>query len=575
MYIYDEIDQRLVDERVAQFRDQTRRFLAGRLSEDEFRPLRLRNGLYVQRHAPMLRVAIPYGLLSSTQLRKLAHIARTYDRGYGHFSTRQNIQYNWPKIEEAPDILAELASVQMHAIQTSGNCVRNITADHFAGVAPDEIVDPLLWCEVIRQWSTFHPEFTWLPRKFKIAVNGSRADRAAVEVHDIGLHAVRAGDGEGGDGAGLGAVGFRVLVGGGLGRTPVIGHVLREFLPWQHLLTYLDAILRVYNRYGRRDNIHKARIKILVKERGPDQFRDEVEAEWAHCKDGPATLIPEEIARIETRFERPQYLALPDSDLPLEQKLASNRAFARWHQRNVHPHRRRGYAAVTLSLKKTGVPPGDATAGEMDAIAALADHYSFGGLRVTHEQNLVFADVRKSDLYVLWEHLRPLGFATPNVGLLTNIICCPGGDFCSLANAKSIPVAAAIQQRFDDLDYLFDIGEIDLNISGCINACGHHHVGHIGILGVDKNGEEWYQIEIGGNQGEIRPGIGASLGKVIGPSFSRAEVPEVIEQLIECYLMHRDSDAERFIDVVHRIGTEPFKKYVYGSVARIPATEAA
>ena len=575
MYIYDEIDQRLVDERVAQFRDQTRRFLAGKLSEDEFRPLRLRNGLYVQRYAPMLRVAIPYGMLSSTQLRKLAHIARTYDRGYGHFSTRQNIQYNWPKIEEVPDILAELASVQMHAIQTSGNCVRNITADHFAGIAPDEIVDPLLWCEVIRQWSTFHPEFTWLPRKFKIAVNGSRADRAAVEVHDIGLHAVRAGDGKGADGADQGAVGFRVLVGGGLGRTPMIGHVIREFLPWQHLLTYLEAILRVYNRYGRRDNIHKARIKILVKERGPDRFRDEVEAEWAHCKDGPATLTPEEIARIETRFARPQYLALPDSDLPLEQRLASNRAFARWHQRNVHPHRRRGYAAVTLSLKKTGVPPGDATAGEMDAIAALADHYSFGGLRVTHEQNLVFADVRKSDLYVLWEHLRPLGFATPNVGLLTNIICCPGGDFCSLANAKSIPVAAAIQQRFDDLDYLFDIGEIDLNISGCINACGHHHVGHIGILGVDKNGEEWYQIEIGGNQGEIRPGIGASLGKVIGPSFSRAEVPEVVEQLIECYLMHRDSDAERFIDVVHRIGTEPFKKYVYGSVARIPATEAA
>ena len=565
MYIYDEIDQRLVDERVAQFRDQTRRFLAGKLSEDEFRPLRLRNGLYVQRYAPMLRVAIPYGMLSSTQLRKLAHIARTYDRGYGHFSTRQNIQYNWPKIEEVPDILAELASVQMHAIQTSGNCVRNITADHFAGIAPDEIVDPLLWCEVIRQWSTFHPEFTWLPRKFKIAVNGSRADRAAVEVHDIGLHAVRAGDGKGADGADQGAVGFRVLVGGGLGRTPMIGHVIREFLPWQHLLTYLEAILRVYNRYGRRDNIHKARIKILVKERGPDRFRDEVEAEWAHCKDGPATLTPEEIARIETRFARPQYLALPDSDLPLEQRLASNRAFARWHQRNVHPHRQRGYAAVTLSLKKTGVPPGDATADQMDAIAALADRYSFGGLRVTHEQNLVFADVRKSDLCALWEHLRQLGFATPNVGLLTNIICCPGGDFCSLANAKSIPVAAAIQQRFDDLDYQFDIGEIDLNISGCINACGHHHVGHIGILGVDKNGEEWYQIEIGGNQGEIRPGIGASLGKVIGPSFSRAEVPEVVEQLIECYLMHRDSDAERFIDVVHRIGTDPFKERVYGN----------
>ncbi len=575
MYIYDEIDQRLVDERVAQFRDQTRRFLAGKLSEDEFRPLRLRNGLYVQRYAPMLRVAIPYGMLSSTQLRKLAHIARTYDRGYGHFSTRQNIQYNWPKIEEVPDILAELASVQMHAIQTSGNCVRNITADHFAGVAPDEIVDSLLWCEVIRQWSTFHPEFTWLPRKFKIAVNGSRSDRAAVQVHDIGLHAVRAGDGKGGDGAGLGAVGFRVLVGGGLGRTPMIGHVIREFLPWQHLLTYLDAILRVYNRYGRRDNIHKARIKILVKERGPDTFRDEVEAEWAHIKDGPATLTPEEIARVEARFARPQYVALPDSDPSLRQKLAADRAFARWHQRNVHPHKQPGYAAVTLSLKKTGVPPGDATADEMDAIAALADRHSFGGLRVTHEQNLVFADVRKSDLYALWEHLRPLGFATPNVGLLTNIICCPGGDFCSLANAKSIPVAAAIQQRFDDLDYLFDVGEIDLNISGCMNACGHHHVGHIGILGVDKNGEEWYQIEIGGNQGEIRPGIGASLGKVIGPSFARAEVPEVIEQLIECYLMHRDSDAERFIDVVHRIGTDPFKKYVYGPVARIPAKEAA
>jgi len=567
MYLYDEIDQRLVDERVAQFRDQTRRFLAGRLSEDEFRPLRLRNGLYIQRYAPMLRVAIPYGLLSTAQLRKLAHIARKYDRDYGHFSTRQNIQYNWPKLEEVPEILAELASVQMHAIQTSGNCVRNITADHFAGVAPDEIVDPRLWCEVIRQWSTFHPEFTWLPRKFKIAVNGSRSDRAAVQVHDIGLHAVRADDGEGGDGAGQGAVGFRVLVGGGLGRTPMIGHVIRAYLPWQHLLTYLDAILRVYNRYGRRDNIHKARIKILVKERGPDPFRNEVEAEWAHLKDGPATLTQEEIARIEARFERPAYLALPDSNeaRALEQKLAADRAFARWHQRNVHPHKQPGYAAVTLSLKKTGVPPGDTTADEMDAIAALADRYSFGGLRVTHEQNLVFADVRKSDLHALWEALRPIGFATPNVGLLTNIICCPGGDFCSLANAKSIPVAAAIQQRFDDLDYLFDIGEIDLNISGCINACGHHHVGHIGILGVDKNGEEWYQIEIGGNQGEIKPGVGASLGKVIGRSFARAEVPEVIQQLIECYLAHRDSDAERFIDVVHRIGHEPFKESVYGN----------
>jgi sulfite reductase (NADPH) hemoprotein beta-component len=554
MYIYDEIDQRLVDERVAQFRSQTRRFLAGRLSEDEFRPLRLRNGLYVQRHAPMLRVAIPYGILSSVQLRQLAHIARTYDRGYGHFSTRQNIQYNWPRLEQVPDILAALATVQMHAIQTSGNCVRNITTDQFAGVAPDEIVDPLLWCEVIRQWSTFHPEFTWLPRKFKIAVNGSRSDRAAVEVHDIGLHAVRADDG---------AIGFRVLVGGGLGRSPVIGRVIREFLPWPHLLTYLDAILRVYNRYGRRDNIHKARIKFLVKDRGVEHFRDEVETEWAHLKDGPATLTPEEIERVSGRFTRPAYAGLPDPSPDLDQKLVAEKSFARWHRRNVHPHGRPGHAAVTLSLKRNGVPPGDVTANEMDAIASLAERYSFGELRVTHEQNLVFADVRKSDLHALWNWLRPLGFATPNVGLLTNIICCPGGDFCSLANAKSIPVAAAIQERFDDLDYLFDIGELDLNISGCMNACGHHHVGHIGILGVDKNGEEWYQIEIGGNQGEIRPGRTASLGKVIGPSFARAEVPGVIERLVEYYLRHRDSEEERFIDVVHRLGADRFKEHVY------------
>ncbi|OGA12975.1 MAG: sulfite reductase [Betaproteobacteria bacterium RIFCSPLOWO2_02_FULL_63_19] len=566
MYVYDEIDQRLVDERVAQFRDQTRRFLAGTLSEDEFRALRLRNGLYIQRHAPMLRVAIPYGLLTSAQLRKLAHIARTYDRGYGHMSTRQNIQYNWPRLEEVPQILAELASVQMHAIQTSGNCVRNTTTDQFAGVADDEIVDPLVWCEMIRQWSTFHPEFTWLPRKFKIAVNGSRADRAAVEVHDIGLHAMRADNG---------AVGFKVLVGGGLGRTPVIGHVIREFLPWQHLLTYLDAILRVYNRFGRRDNIHKARIKILVKEYGPERFREEVEAEWAHLKDGPATLIPEEIRRLESRFTRPQYLQQPGAEAALERQLAADRAFAKWHQRNVFPHKQPGYAAVTLSLKRTGVPPGDITAGEMDAVAELADHYSFGELRVTHEQNLVFADVRKADLHALWRTLRPLGFATPNIGLLTNIICCPGGDFCSLANAKSIPVAAAIQQRFDDLDYLFDIGELDLNISGCINSCGHHHVGHIGILGVDKNGEEWYQVEIGGNQGRTGHGVGASLGKVIGPSFARAEVPDVIERLIGCYLEYRDSEAERFIDVVHRIGHDPFKKSVYASVAKVAAAEPA
>ena len=556
MYIYDEIDQRLVDERVAQFRDQTRRFLASKLSEDEFRALRLRNGLYIQRYAPMLRVAVPYGLLSSNQLRMFAHIARKYDRGYGHFSTRQNIQYNWPKLEEVPDILADLATVQMHAIQTSGNCVRNITADHFASVARDEIVDSFVWCEVLRQWSTFHPEFSYLPRKFKIAVNGAEHDRAAVQVHDIGLHARRDDNGD---------VGFRVLVGGGLGRTPMIGHVIREFLPWPHLLTYLDAILRIYNRYGRRDNIFKARIKILVKERGADKFRDEVEAEWAHLKDGPATLIPEEIDRIGKRFTRPTYLSLPATDAEYEQKLAKEQAFANWVKRNVHPHKVAGYAAVTLSLKKTGVPPGDATAAQMDAVADLADRYSFGELRVSHEQNLIFADVQQSDLHELWQAAKALGFATPNIGLLTNIISCPGGDFCSLANAKSIPIAEAIQHRFDDLDYLHDIGELDLNISGCMNACGHHHVGHIGILGVDKGGEEWYQIEVGGNQGNVSPGLPAALGKVIGPSFARAEVPDVIERLIECYLKHRDSEVERFVDVVHRIGVEPFKESVYGN----------
>ncbi|MBM3347622.1 MAG: nitrite/sulfite reductase [Betaproteobacteria bacterium] len=555
MYLYDEIDQRVVDQRVAQFRDQTRRFLAGTLPEGEFRPLRLRNGLYVQRFAPMLRVAIPYGIVSSKQMRMFAHIARKYDRDYGHFSTRQNIQYNWPRLEEVPDILEELASVQMHAIQTSGNCIRNITADHFGGVARDEIVDSFVWCEIIRQWSTFHPEFNWLPRKFKIAVNGASADRAATHVHDIGLHAVRGADGE---------VGFRVVIGGGLGRTPIVGPVVREFLPWQHLLTYLEAALRVYNRYGRRDNMYKARIKILVKETGLEKFRAQVEAEWALLKDGPNTLIAEEVARVEARFTRPAYEKPPGDDAAIAEKIAVDTAFRNWHQRNVFPHKVPGYAAVTLSLKKTGVPPGDATSAQMDAVADLADRYAFGELRVSHEQNLVLADVRQSDLPAVWEEAKKLGFATPNIGLLTNIICCPGGNFCSLANAKSIPVAQAIQERFDDLDFLHDIGELDLNISGCINACGHHHVGHIGILGVDKNSEEWYQIELGGNQGEIRPGVGAAIGKVIGRSFARAEVPDVIEKLIDCYIKRRDSEVERFIDVVHRIGIEPFKEAVYG-----------
>jgi sulfite reductase (NADPH) hemoprotein beta-component len=551
MYLYDEIDQRLVDERVAQFRGQTRRFLAGELSEDNFRPLRLQNGLYIQRVAPMLRVAIPYGLLSSRQLRALAHIARKWDRGYGHFSTRQNIQYNWPKLEDVPEILAYLASVQMHAIQTSGNCIRNTTSDHFAGIAPDEIVDPLAWCELIRQWSTFHPEFAFLPRKFKIAVSGAEQDRAAIQVHDIGLQAVRGANGD---------IGFRVLVGGGLGRTPIIGTVIREFLPWPHLLTYLDGILRVYNRFGRRDNKYKARIKILVKELTPEEFRKQVDAEWAHLKDGPGKLTAAEVSRIEARFTRPQYQQLDALSVQYTQALARERGFANWAGRNVHPHKVPGYAAVTLSLKKTGVPPGDATADQMDAVANLADRYSFGELRVSHEQNLVLSDVRQSDLHALWLEAKLLGLATPNIGLITNIIACPGGDFCSLANAKSIPVAEAIQRRFDDLDYQHDIGELDLNISGCMNSCGHHHVGHIGILGVDKQGAEFYQISIGGSQGNA-----ASLGKVIGPSFAQDEVPDVIEKLIETYLKHRDSETEKFIDVVRRIGVTPFKEHVYGN----------
>ena len=556
MYVYDKIDQRLVDERVAQFRDQTRRFLAGKLSEEDFRPLRLRNGLYVQRYAPMLRIAIPYGLLASHQLRTLAYIARRWDRGYGHFSTRQNLQLNWPKLEDVPDILAELARVQMHAIQTSGNCVRNITTDHFAGIAHDEIVDSYVWCELLRQWSTFHPEFTYLPRKFKIAVNGAEADRAAIFLHDIGLKAVR--DDEG-------AVGFRVIVGGGMGRTPIIGHVIREFLPWPHLLTYVEAVLRVYNRYGRRDNIHRARIKILVKALTPERFRDEVEAEWAHLKDGPATLTETEMRRVEARFTRPAYDALPARDPAHAARVAAEPAFAAWVKRNVHPHKVPGYAAVTLSLKKTGVPPGDMTADQMDAVADLAERYSYREVRVSHEQNLILADVRQSELHALWREAKALGLATPNIGLLTNIIACPGGDFCSLANAKSIPVAQAIQERFDRLDYLYDIGEVDLNISGCMNSCGHHHVGHIGILGVDKNGEEWYQISIGGNQGLVRPGAPAALGRVIGPSFARADVPDVIETLIRSYLALRESEEERFIDVVWRTGIEPFKEQVYGS----------
>jgi len=549
MYRYDSHDHAIVNERVAQYRGQVQRYLAGQLTDDEFRPLRLQNGLYIQRHAPMLRVAIPYGMLSATQMRKLAHIARRYDRGYGHFSTRQNIQYNWPKLEESADILQELADVEMHAIQTSGNCVRNITTDHFAGVAPDEIVDPRPLSEILRQWSTFHPEFAYLPRKFKIAVNGSEQDRAAVLLHDIGLHVVRDAQGE---------VGLRVIVGGGMGRTPIIGHVIREFLPWRHMLTYCEAILRVYNRYGRRDNIYKARIKILVKALGIEEFARQVEAEWSENRDSPAVITDEEFLRVARHFGQPAYEKLPAVDPAYVQSLADNRAFSKWAERNVHPHAQPGYAAVTLSLKKTGVPPGDATAEQMDFIADLADRYSFGELRVSHEQNIILADVRKLDLFALWQAAKPQGLATPNIGLLTNIVCCPGGDFCSLANAKSIPIAEAIQRRFDDIDYLHDIGELDLNISGCMNSCGHHHIGHIGILGVDKNGAEWYQVSIGGRQGNQ-----AALGQVIGPSFAAAEMPDVIEKLIDTYIDTRHED-ELFVDTVHRVGIAPFKARVYG-----------
>ena len=556
MYQYDQLDQTLVDQRVAQFRDQTRRFLAGDLSEDEFRPLRLQNGLYVQRHAPMLRVAIPYGLLSSRQLRVLAHVARTYDRGYGHFSTRQNIQYNWPTLENVPDILAELAAVQMHAIQTSGNCIRNTTSDQFAGVAHDEIIDPRPYCELIRQWSTFHPEFAYLPRKFKIAVSSSIEDRAATFVHDIGLHIVR-------DAAG--GLGARVIVGGGLGRTPVVGSVIREFIPRAELINYLDAVMRVYNRFGRRDNKYKARIKILVKELTPARFAREVEAEWAHLKGGPALVPHEEFARLEAAFAPPAYATLAAVDAGFERNKHEDRAFARWVQHNTFGHKAPGYMAVTLSLKPHGVPPGDATADQMDEVARLADRYSFGEIRVSHEQNLILADVRQSDLHALWLEAKKIGFATPNIGLLTNIICCPGGDFCSLANAKSIPIAAAIQDRFDDLDYVHDLGPIDLNISGCINACGHHHVGNIGILGVDKDGAEWYQVTIGGAQG-----LNAGIGKVIGRSFSAGEITDAIETIIDVYVESRHAHAEvseSFIDTVRRIGLEPFKARVYGAQA--------
>ena len=560
MYKYDEIDQRIVDERVAQYRDQTRRYLAGELSEDEFRPLRLQNGLYIQRHAPMLRIAVPYGLLSSKQLRKLGDIASQYDKAYGHFSTRQNMQLNWPLLEDVPDILAELATVQMHAIQTSGNCIRNITTDQFAGVAPDEVVDPRAMAEVIRQWSTFHPEFALLPRKFKIAVSGTKHDRAVVQVHDIGMEFYLDANNQ---------VAIKVWVGGGLGRTPILGSVIREHLEWQHALTYCEAIVRVYNLHGRRDNAYKARIKILVKALGIDEFKRQVEDEWSHLKDAPNTITEAELARVAKYFEPMPYETLPQHEASFDTAIASNPAFAAWAKRSLHAHKTPGYRAVTLSLKPHGQAPGDATTEQMHIVADLADQYSFGELRVSHEQNLILADVKLSDLFAVWQKARAHGLASPNIGLLSDIICCPGGDFCSLANAKSIPIAMAIQMQFDNLDYLHDIGEIDLNISGCMNACGHHHVGHIGILGIDKDGSEWYQVSIGGNQGND-----ASIGSVIGPSFSADEMPLVVQKLIDVYIQERNAE-ERFIDTVRRLGIAPFKAYVYAdkSIAKneVPA----
>ncbi|MGZ3254943.1 MAG: nitrite/sulfite reductase [Burkholderiaceae bacterium] len=550
MYRYDQYDHQIIKERVAQYRDQVRRRLSDELTEDEFRPLRLQNGLYMQRHAYMLRVAVPYGLLSSKQMRMFAHIARKYDRGYGHFTTRQNIQYNWINLEDTPEILANLASVEMHAVQTSGNCIRNITSDEYCGVAADELIDPRPYAEIMRQWSTFHPEFAYLPRKFKMAYNGAVEDRAATAIHDVAYTVLKNDKGE---------IGLRVMVGGGMGRTPILGSVICEFLPWKHMLTYTEAIMRVYNQYGRRDNMYKARIKILVKAIGIDDFRSQVEAEWADLKDGPSTLTDEEFKRVEAYFTPPAYEKFSGNDAGMEAFKVENKAFANWMKRNVKAHKVPGYAIAILSLKKTGVPPGDATAEQMDFVAGLADRYSFGELRVTHEQNLVLADVKQSDLIELWKEAKAHGLATPNIGLLTDMICCPGGDFCSLANAKSIPIAGAISERFDNLDFQHDIGEIELNISGCINACGHHHVGNIGILGVDKDGAEWYQVSVGGAQGNE-----SSIGKIIGPSFSAHQMPTVIERLLEVYVRDRIED-ERFIDTVRRIGVTPFKDYVYAS----------
>lgn len=550
MYAYSQIDQKLVEERVSQFRDQTARFLAGKLDEEVFKQLRLRNGLYVQRHAPMLRVAVPYGVLNSLQMRTLASIARNYDKGYAHVTTRQNFQFNWPTLESVPDILGELAAVQMHAIQTSGNCIRNVTSDPLAGVAADEIEDPRVWCEIIRQWSTFHPEFSYLPRKFKFAVTGSTEDRVAAQVHDIGLQVFRNDSGE---------VGFRVYVGGGMGRTPVIGKVIKEFLPRVDFISYLDAILRVYNLYGRRDNIYKARIKILVNAIGIDKFREMVEQEWEQVRDSELKLNDEKIQKVTDAFKIHQYLDLPAKDEQHEKQLLSNPLFASWFRQNTRAHKKPGYRIVYVSLKAHGLAPGDASDVQMDGVADLADLYSLGEIRTTYSQNMVLAHVEQSQLFELWRGLNKLKLATPNIDTVTDLICCPGFDFCSLANATSIDVSEDIMKRFEKLDRLYDVGELNIKISGCMNACGHHHVGHIGLLGVDKKGEDWYQITLGGSASNH-----TALGKVLGPSVEKSKIGDAVEKIIEVYLELRQID-EQFLQTLARVGRDPFKEQVYAN----------
>ena len=551
MYAYTEQDQRIIEERAAQYKDQTNRYLNGELNDDEFLVLRLQNGLYLQRHAPMLRIAVPHGMLSTKQLRKIAAITRDYDKGYAHISTRQNIQLNWPDLEEVPDILEELASVEMHGIQTSGSCIRSTTSDEFAGVAQDEDVDPRPYCEIIRQWSTLHPEFAMLPRKFKISVTGSSKDRAASQTNDIGIQVLRNADGE---------IGFQVRAGGGLGRTPILGPVIKDFLPEKHLLTYLDAILRVYNRYGRRDNKYKARIKILVKAMTPASFAEKVEAQWLRSKDGPSTLTDEEVARIKGCYTLPNYEQLEEKEASFTNQLETHAEFKQWVFTNVSPHKAPGYAIANINLKASATAPGDISAENMELVADLADSYSFGEVRTTHRQNLVLADVKETQLFELWTELNQAGLATANLGQITDITCCPGGDFCSLANAKSLPVAEDIQRTYKRIDTVNDIGELELNISGCMNACGHHHVGHIGVLGVDKKGSEFYQVSLGGCSTDE-----TSLGKILGPSFTADEVTGVVEKCVNVYLENRQNE-ERFIDTYRRIGIDPFKERAYEKV---------